>query len=547
MSPIGTSVYEHKYKGEDPDWYGTAYRLASSVVGPVLPEYVDRVAEAIANFEFMPGGRQIANAGRSNFLNNCFLYRVGDSKEEIADFYRKVTVTWMTGGGIGAVWSDLRPKGARVKSNGGVSTGPNSFIYSTNEIGRGIVNGGSRRVAIWAGMHWWHPDVLDFIAMKDWTEEQKAAKLKDPSAYAPLDMTNISVILDDEFFEAYNDPNFRMVKRWGDDEYIIDSNWARRVYLTAVEKMLTTGEPGFSVDIGENRGENLRNPCCEITSYDDSDVCCLGSINMAEIDTRSRFAEVVELGTVFLLCSTVVSDVPHAEVLETREKNRRLGLGLMGIYEWLVKRGYKYEPNAELGDWLQVWKDVSDMVGDSIADRLGVSRPIKKRALAPTGTLGMIAGKGTTTSIEPLFGVAYKRTWLKNEKWITEYVIDGTADRLINEYGLDPDELETAYDLAFDPARRLAFQAFVQEYTDHAISSTLNLPAPGLHVFTPEEFGDVLMEYLPRLRGVTAYPDGVRGGQPLNVTTYHDALGKVGQVFEEFGLDQACVSGVCGV
>jgi ribonucleoside-diphosphate reductase alpha chain len=547
MSPIGASVYEHKYKGNDPDWEGTAYRLAVSVVGPVLPEYVDKVAQAITNFEFMPGGRQIANAGRSNFLNNCFLYRVEDSKEGIAEFFRKVTVTWMTGGGTGAVWSDLRPEGALVKSNGGVSTGPLSFMYSQNEIGRGIVNGGSRRVANWAGLHWWHPDVLKFIAMKDWTEEQKAAKAKDPSAYAPMDMTNISVILDDEFFEAYNDPNFSMVKSWGDDHYTINHAWARKVYVTAVEKMLTTGEPGFSVDIGENAGENLRNPCCEITSYDDSDVCCLGSVNMAQIDNLDRFEEVVELGTVFLLCSTIISNVPHDEVLATREKNRRLGLGLMGVYEWLVKRGYRYEENPELAEWLEVWKDVSDHVSATTADRLGVSRPVKNRALAPTGTLGMIAGKGTTTSGEPLFAPAYKRTWLKNGVWQTEYVIDGTADRLINEHGLDPDSLETAYDLAFDPGRRLAFQAFIQRYTDHAISSTLNLPRPEFHAFTPEQFGEILMEHLPNLRGVTAYPDGARGGQPLNVVPYAEAMDKVGIVFEEFGLDQACVNGVCGI
>lgn len=546
MSHIGQTIYAHKYQGDDADWEGTAHRLASSVVGPLLPEYVDKVAQAITNFEFMPGGRQIANAGRSNMLNNCFLYRVGDSKEDIADFYRKVTVTWMTGGGTGAVWSDLRPRGSRV-SAGGTSTGPCSFIYGQNEIGRGIVQGGSRRVANWAGLHWWHPDVFEFMAMKDWPEDIVANKAKDPSAYGPLDMTNISIILDDEFFEAYNSPDFKMVKRWGDDEYVIDSAWARRVYITAVEKMLTTGEPGFSVDTGKNAGENLRNPCCEITSYDDSDVCCLGSVNMAEIDNIDRFAEVVELGTVFLLCSTIVSEVPHEEVLATREKNRRLGLGLMGVYEWLVKRGYRYEENPELAEWLETWEEISDFVAAFTALRLGVTCPVKKRALAPTGTLGMIAGKGTTTSGEPLFAPAYKRTYLENGVWKTQYVIDGTAERLINEHGLDPDSLETAYDLAFDPGRRLAFQAFIQRYTDHAISSTLNLPRPEFHAFTPEQFGEILMEHLPNLRGVTAYPDGARGGQPLNVVPYTEAVDKVGIVYEEFGLDQACVNGVCGI
>ena len=77
----------------------------------------------------------------------------------------------MTGGGVGAVWSNLRPRGAHVKSNNGTSTGPCAFMYSFNEIGRGVVNGGSRRMAIWAGLHWWHPDVFEFMAMKDWDEQ----------------------------------------------------------------------------------------------------------------------------------------------------------------------------------------------------------------------------------------------------------------------------------------------------------------------------------------------------------------------------------------
>lgn len=548
MSPLGKTIFESKYaQGET--WAESAYRMASIVVGPHFPDYVSKIAAAIEAFEFMPGGRQIANAGRSNMLNNCFMYRVGDSKEEIADFFRKGTVTGMTGGGTGAVWSDLRPRNATVAS-GGVSTGPCSFMYSYNEIGRGVVGGGGRRMAIWAGLHWWHPDVFEFMDMKDWSEDIRANKKKDYSAYAPMDMTNISVILDDEFFEAFENPDFSMVKTWGPNEYVIDHEWAQRVYRTAVEKMVTSGEPGFSVDLGDNKYESLRNPCCEITSEDDSDVCCLGSVNLAQIKDIQRMREVTALGTMFLLCSTLVSEVPHAEVLATREKNRRLGLGIMGLHEWLVARGYRYEPTAELGDWLEVWETVSDFVGDDLADRLGVSRPIKKRAVAPTGTLGIIAGLGTTTGIEPLFAVAMKRVYMAHDKtWKFQYVIDATAQHLIETYDVDPRKIETAYDLAFDPARRLSMQAFVQQYTDHAISSTLNLPKVEDQMLSAEEFGNILYEYLPLLRGVTVYPDGARDGQPLNVVTYTEAVANVGQEFdvEQFGLDQSCVSGVCGV
>lgn len=551
MSVFAKQILSNKYlRNDEKTWADVAQRVAQTVVGPYFPESVDAVAEAIANREFMPGGRQLANAGHSNMLNNCFLYRVGDSKEEISDFFRKGMTTGMTGGGVGAVWSDLRPRGASVLSQG-VSTGPTSFMQGFNEVGRAVVNGGGRRMAIWAGLHWFHPDVFEFMELKDWDEHITEAKARDFSAYAPMDMTNISVILDDEFFEAIEDPKFHKVYTWKNADgkvvaaHDITHAWAKKVYAVAVEKMLTTGEPGFSVDTGENRMENLRNPCCEITSEDDSDVCCLGSINLARIDTIARMSEVTRLGTMFLLCSTLVSEVPHEEVLVTRQKNRRLGLGVMGVYEWLVSRGYKYEPNPELGVWLEAWEEESDIWGDEYADRLGCSRPIKKRAVAPTGTIGIIAE--TTTGIEPLFAAAYKRRYLDNDAWKYQYVIDATAQRLIDKYGVDPADLETAYDLAYDPARRLAMQAFVQGFTDHAISSTINLPSIAEQPFTAEEFGKILYEHLPSIRGITAYPDGARGGQPLNVVPYDEAAEFEGLEFEEFGSDQACVSGVCGI
>lgn len=546
LSHFAETILGNKYlKGNEQTWADVAYRVAVEVVGPYFPDRVQDVAEAITRREFMPGGRQLANAGYSNMLNNCFLYRVGDSKEEIADAFRKVTVTGMTGGGVGLVWSDLRPRGAKVRSNSGESTGPCAFMQSVNEIGRGVVNGGSRRMAIWAGLHWWHPDVFEFMSLKDWDEHVTAGKEANYSAYAPMDMTNISVILDDDFFRLMSGEVSRVSIKtpWGTVQRTRGE--AKNVYDTAVEKMLETGEPGFSVDTGDNARENLRNPCCEITSEDDNDVCCLGSINLAQIDTLERMQQVTEIGTLFLLCSTLYSEVPHEEVRVTREKNRRLGLGLMGVYEWLVKRGYSYEPNDELESWLFWWKQVSDVTADRLADELGVSRPVKKRAVAPTGTIGIIAG--TTTGIEPLFATAYKRRYLDGDTWKYQYVVDATAERLIDEHGLDPDSLETAYDLAADPGRRLNMQAFVQHYTDHAISSTINLPAHGEQPFTAEEFGEILLGWLPMLRGITTYPDGARGGQPLNVVPYAEAADQVGIEFEEFGLDQACVNGVCGI
>jgi ribonucleoside-diphosphate reductase alpha chain len=404
-------------------------------------------------------------------------------------------------------------------------------MQSINEIGRHIMQGGSRRSAIWAGLHWWHPDVFKFIHLKDWSEDIMAMKAKDYNTAAPMDTTNISVILDDDFFAAYEDPQHPMHEH------------AELVYWEVIEQMLKTGEPGFSVDVGENAGESLRNACTEITSSDDNDICNLGSINMAQVDNITEFARIVEVGTAFLLCGTLYSLVPYKEVDDTRTKNRRLGLGLMGIYEWLVTRGKPYGPDDELASWLDYYAE-STLIAAEYADRLGISRPIKTRGIAPNGTISIVAE--TTSSIEPLFAVAMKRRYLKGKDWHFQYVIDATAQRLIDK-GIDPAKLETAYDLAKTPERRVAFQAWLQEWVDHGISSTLNLPAYGSHEFTNEEFGTMLFKYLPKLRGVTVYPDGARGGQPLNVVPYDEAKDWVGYEYSEFGSEQACVSGSCGI
>jgi ribonucleoside-diphosphate reductase alpha chain len=533
MSPFADTIMRQKYlhEGEE-SWSDIAERVVTNVVGPYFPEFVQPLTEAIANREFMPGGRYLYATGKPfHQTQNCLLLTVEDSRESIADLFQRVGSGLMTGAGIGIVWSKLREEGALVRGMGGTSTGPIAFMKAVNEIGRNIMQGGSRRSAIWAGLHWNHPDVFSFMAVKDWDEKTVEAKAADFNAAAPMDMTNISVILDDDFFEAYEDENHA------------DHDLAHKVYWTAVEKMVTTGEPGFSVDVGENAGEHLRNACTEVTSRDDNDICNLGSINLARVADIQRFSELVKLGTAFLLCGTLYSKVPYQQVADTRTKNRRLGLGLMGIYEWLVKRGYAYEQNDELGTWLDVYTD-STYWAWKFADQLGVSRPIKTRAIAPTGTIGILAE--TTTGIEPLFATAYKRRYLKGNKWHFQYVIDATAQRLVDQ-GIDPEKLETAYELAKDPGRRLAFQVWVQQYVDHGISSTLNLPAVDQQTFTATEFGETLMRHLPGLRGVTVYPDGARGGQPLNVVPYSEAAGWEGLEYEEVGNGQACVSGVCGV
>jgi ribonucleoside-diphosphate reductase alpha chain len=552
LGAFAQTIYKHKYSldGQE-EWPDTAKRVVDAVMRPLIPELADEMTKLIAERKFIPGGRYLYAAGkRVHQVQNCLLMRVGDSKEEWGRLMNRITVGLMTGAGVGCVYSDVRPRHSLVRGMGGYSTGPTALMQMVNESARHIMQGGSRRAALWAGLDWKHPDIFEFITLKNWSDDIKAMKEKDFNASAPMDGTNISVILDDDFFTAYFGDDSFVPSDWdrweefGVDRGMTPSAWAHKVFWAVVSQMLTTAEPGFSVNVGENAGEDLRNACTEITSADDDDICNLGSLNLARFDSIEEFDRAVEISTAFLLCGTIYSTVPYAEVADTRSKNRRLGLGLMGVYDWLKLRGYKYGPNDELATWLDKYKDTSDFAAIVFADRLGVNVPVGVRAIAPAGTISIVGE--CVSAAEALFAVATKRRFLKGTTWHYQYVIDQTAKRLLDA-GVPPEELEDAYDLANNPRVRIAFQAWLQQWVDHGISSTINLPEPELQTFTHEEFGHTLLEYLPSLRGITVYPNGARGGQPLTKVSLEDALIEGDRVYEEFGNENACVGGSCGV
>lgn len=539
MSTFAQTVYEHKYELAGEGWAGTAKRVAQTVMQDYLPELADEVEEIIRDRKFIPGGRYLYATGKDfHQTQNCLLLTVEDTREGWAGLMERITNGLMTGAGVGVVYSNLREEGAPVRGMGGTSTGPIALMKMVNEAGRYIMQGGSRRSAIWAGLHWNHPDALKFARAKDWSEEVRRLKEEDYNFPADLDMTNISIILDDAFFEAYNDDCAgHPVMQHPEHDLAVE------VYETVVARMLKTGEPGFSVDVGVNAGEHLRNACTEITSADDNDICNLGSINLANVETEEEMQNITWLATAFLLCGTLYSKVPYAEVGETREKNRRLGLGLMGLHEWLLKRGYPYAPNPELADWMSTYKYWSDVSADELSRHLDISSPVKVRAIAPAGTISIIAE--TTSGMEPLLAVAYKRRYLKGQNWHYQYVLDATAKRLVDQ-GINPEDIEDAYTLSRDYERRLEMQAFLQKYVDHGISSTINLPPLGEGP-DAKEFGETLIRYLPHLRGITVYPDGARGGQPLTRVPYREAEGAAGVEYEEFSNEHACVGGACGI
>ena len=440
----------------------------------------------------------------------------------------------------------------------GYGSGPISLMEIINEAGRRVMQGGSRRSAIYASLNWQHGDIKDFLVHKNWDDipigntgiSLADLKAQDFNAAAPLDMTNISVCYDNAWLNQF--------VKTGDPGEIFKSN---------IKQAMRTSEPGFSFNFdikegetfrgmaghpGQHQDEVLRNACTEVTSFrdDDSDVCNLGSINIARVESKEQMREIVELATKFLVCGTLVADVPYERGAHVRQKNRRLGLGIMAMHEWLLQRRSGYEVTSELHEWLDIYKTVSRKTADEFADSLSVSRPVKVRAIAPTGTIGILAGP-TTTGIEPIYATAFKRRYLKQKKWHYQYVVDAAADSIIEQTGCDPESIDTALSMSDDPERRIKFQADVQDYVDHSISSTCNLPAWGSETNNEDRvdhFAGLVAKYAPRLRGMTFYADGSRGGQPLTAVPYSMAVEQLGNEYEESleNIDP-CRDGVCGV
>ena len=531
-------TYAHTKKdGELESWDEIAYRVTKHVLRAVGIDMRQRHAQEtyklIKKRKFIPAGRYLYASGRPfHQTGNCFLLKAYDSREGWGELLNKASLALMSGGGIGVNYSDIRCEGSPIRKTGGSASGPISLMQMVNECGRGVMSGGDRRGAIWAGLKWNHPDIYKFIKIKNWPAEILDLKARNYSFPATLDFTSTGVCLDDIFFEAYSNHHH--------SQYSL----AQSVYWATIEQMLRTGEPGLSVDIRENFGEVLRNACCELSSRDSDDVCCLGSINLAKVENLKDFKHTIDYGIAFLLAGTVYSDVPYSDVDKIRSKNRRLGLGLMGVHEWLLQRGKPYAPDEELGTWLQAYSK-SGRNMNKWANEFNLSQSKKTRAIAPTGTTSIIAE--TTSGIEPLYCVSYKIRYLKGLQQCYQYVIDPVAKRLIDS-GIKPESIEDAYSI--EPEKRVAFQAWAQKYVDHCISSTVNLPAFGSELNnskTVRGFGSMLMRYLPSLRGICIYPDGGRSGQPLVPVSYSEALKHEGSELIEESQDICSLKGgSCG-
>ena len=518
--------------------------------------------ELIATRVWMPNSPTLMNAGRPlGQLSACFVLPVDDclsnGKSGIYDTLRAMALVHQSGGGTGFSFSRLRPKNDVVRSTMGVASGPVSFMKLYDASTDVVKQGGTRRGANMGILRVDHPDILEFITCKD--------------DLTQVTNFNISVAATDAFMKAVEQgTSYDLIHpRTGQ---VVGQLDAPEVFRKIVHGAWKTGEPGvFFIDranyynpVPHLGGYEATNPCGEqpLLPYD---VCNLGSINVGlfvkngDVDW-GRLATAVHLCTHFLDNVIDANKYPLAEIDDLAKRIRRIGLGIMGWADLLVRLGLPYdsEDGVQLGRKLMEFVDEeAKKASEKLAEQRGVFpdwkksiwgpdatcargpkgerlRPMRRlrncnlTTVAPTGTISIIAG--CSSGIEPLFAVAFMRnqagvlmpdvnqdfvTVARKEGWYS----DDLMKRIAEAGHIHCDEVPARWQRVFvtahdvTPEWHIRMQAVFQEYTDSAISKTCNFATDAT-----EEYVEQIYRYAYQLgcKGVTVYRDASRDMQVLS-------------------------------
>ena len=591
LSPNALTVLEKRYLIKDDagqpveEAADLFWRVARTVAEPdrrygASTGAVEAVAEAffglMANRMFMPNSPTLMNAGRPlGQLSACFVLPVADTlsngRDGIYDTLRAMALVHQSGGGTGFSFSRLRPKNDIVRSTMGVASGPVSFMSLYDASTDVVKQGGTRRGANMGILRVDHPDIMDFITCKDDTTK--------------ITNFNISVAVTDAFMAAVED----------DGEYDlihpktkepVGKLKARQVWERIIHGAWKTGEPGvFFIDranyynpVPHLGAYEATNPCGEqpLLPYD---VCNLGSINVGYfvkdgVIDWDHMRQVIHLSTHFLENVIDANNYPLVEIDELSKRIRRIGLGVMGMADLLVRLGIPYdsEEGVEMGRKIMKYvddeakveserlamqrgvfyeweKSIWGLDGTCARNELGERiRPMKRlrncnvTTVAPTGTISIIAG--CSSGIEPLFAVACMRNQAgvlmpdvnedfiaiaKKEGWYSDELMQRIAATGSIVYDEVPEKWQRVFTTANDikPEWHIRMQAAFQEYNDSAISKTCNFAHDASEEYVEEIYR---LAYKLNCKGVTVYRDGSRDMQVLSTgSTAKKVVEAVGQ------------------
>lgn len=540
----------------------------------------DRFYDAITNCQFMPNSPTLMNAGRElGQLAACFVLPIEDSLEGIFETIKNTALIHQSGGGTGFSFSRLRPKNDVVHSTMGISSGPVSFMEVFNAATEAVKQGGTRRGANMGILRVDHPDILEFIDCK--ADNNK------------LNNFNISVAITDKFMEAYfNNEDYDLVNPH--TKKTTGKLNAKFVFDKIVDSAWRNGEPGI-VFIDTMNYDNptpqigaieSTNPCGEVPLLP-YEACNLGSINLNKMVKENNdetcsvdwnlLAKTTRTAIRFLDNIITINKYPLPQIAEMVNNNRKIGLGIMGWADMLMKIGISYaseqgtklasqiiefidyeskcesiELSKERGRFANfkgsiydsehyLYNKYKDKSAGKISDEQWkeLDNKIKKfgirnattTCIAPTGTISMIAG--ASGGIEPLFGLVFSRLILDNTEMLEinpifkNYMIKHNlySEELMKKIAIDgsiahinniPENVKKIFVTAHDvtPYWHVKMQAAFQLHTDNAVSKTVNFVESATRDDIKKTY---ILAYKSHLKGITVYRNNSRTFQPMNL------------------------------